>query len=451
MRLRLAGLVMAGVLAGSAGCNSASSRTDAAILTQDVGGRADDERDALAREWTSIVDVAVEAPADTSERDAPAADGPSSVDLAGDQPAGADRPAADQASSSADGGAADATADSAAGCATQMIVLARAGTTSSCSFKVPSSIPRDRVNLSYAGRRLCQQGSNNCTSRGGWFWFGDEVALCDATCLSWEDTGANLVLEAGCPSESCFVACRQEGGPCGDGVNSCCVGWRCSAGSCVACTRGGQACTATAECCAGTCQNGTCVGPLGSACVSQTGCAQGECRDGRCQCTVDQISCNTGCVSYTDPNNCRGCGNVCPAGRVCTVDGCVCDPKNGLPDDCNGQCVNRSNDRNNCGFCSFVCPRLDQVCAAGKCGCPTGQTDCNGSCVDTTTSPSHCGMCNHACVPGAEACSGGTCVCAPGMTRCSGTCVNLLTSKLNCGTCGNACPGNKTCTNGSCG
>ena len=36
------------------------------------------------------------------------------------------------------------------------------------------------------------------------------------------------------------VACGQEGGRCGDGVNSCCVGWRCTGGSCAACARGGR-------------------------------------------------------------------------------------------------------------------------------------------------------------------------------------------------------------------
>ena len=159
----------------------------------------------------------------------------------------------------------------------------------------------------------------------------------------------------------------QEGGRCGDGINSCCAGWRCTGGSCAACARGGQACAATAECCTGTCQNGACIGGLGGVCVSQAGCSQGECRDGRCQCAVDQILCNSGCVSYTDPNNCRGCGNVCATGtgRVCTVNGCVCDPQSAFPDECNGACVNKSNDRTNCGFCSFTCPRLDQVCTNG--------------------------------------------------------------------------------------
>ncbi len=352
MRARLAHLAVAGVLTASVhGCNSSSSSSDGAV----DGLRGDAEAGV--------------------QRDGPGQGSAPGRRFPLDAPAGADQLVVDQA-----GGGVDtildvaASIDSAPTCATQTVVLGRPGTTSSCSFKVSSAIPRDRVNVLFGGRRLCRQGSNNCTTRGGWFWFGDEVALCDATCLSWEDSGANLVLEAGCPSESCFVACGQEGGRCGDGVNSCCVGWRCTGGSCAACARGGQACAATAECCTGTCQNGACIGGLGGACVSQAGCSQGECRDGRCQCAVDQILCNSGCVSFTDPNNCRGCGNVCATGtgRVCTVNGCVCDPNSAFPDECNGACVNKSNDRTNCGFCSFTCPRLDQVCTNSLCGCPAG-------------------------------------------------------------------------------
>jgi hypothetical protein len=375
-----------------------------------------------------------------------AADGPAAVD----QGAPVDAGAADQPS----GGVDVAPGDGPAGCGTQTIVLGRGGTTSSCSFKVPVSIPHDRVNLLLGGGRLCRQGSNNCTPRGGWFWFGDEVALCDATCLSWEASRANLVLEAGCASESCFVACGKEGGPCGDGINGCCVGWRCSNRVCATCARGGQACLGTSECCSGTCQNGTCVGDLGSACATQAGCSRGECREGVCQCAVDQILCNSGCVSYLDPNNCRGCGNVCATGtgRVCTADGCVCDPKSAFPDECNGTCVNKSNDRTNCGFCFFTCGRLDQVCVASKCGCPAGLTDCNGSCYDLSTSQNHCGMCNRGCPAPVEVCTAGDCACAPGLTRCPiAGCVDLMTNRFNCRTCGNACNGNKPCNNGTCG
>ena len=317
-----------------------------------------------------------------------------------------------------------------------------------------ATIPRDKVNLSLGGGRLCEQGSNNCTSRGGWFWFGDDVALCDATCLVWENSRSILFLEVGCESESCFVACSQLGGLCGNGINGCCAGWRCTGGTCATCVHGGQACTTTAECCSGTCQNGSCVGPLGGVCVSQAGCSQGECRDGRCQCAVDQIWCNSGCVSYLDPNNCRGCGNVCATGtgRVCTANGCVCDPQSALPDECNGVCVSKANDRTNCGACFNTCGRLEQVCNNGVCGCPGGMTECNGGCFDTKTSQSHCGMCNRGCAVNGEMCSAGTCVCATGLTRCpAGNCVNTQTDRLNCGGCGMACNGNRTCSNGVCG
>ena len=430
MRAPLARLAVAGVLAGALqACGGASSSgTDGAAdaprdLRMDLGGQ----------------DVAVDVPAAVDQR----------ADLAADVPNVVDAPV--------DTGALDVRADTggpvdSGSCVTQTIVLGRGGTTSSCSFKVSSSIAHDRVNLSIGGR-LCQQGSNNCTSRGGWFWFGDDVALCDATCIAWENSGANLVLEVGCASESCFVACSQLGGACGDGVHGCCAGWRCSGAACAACARGGQTCATTAECCSGTCTNGACVDGIGGTCVSQAGCSKGECRDGRCQCAADQILCNSGCVSYLDPNNCRGCGNVCATGtgRVCTANGCVCDPQSALPDECNGTCVNRSNDRTHCGLCFNTCPKLEQVCNNGVCGCPGGQTDCNGSCVDTRTSQVHCGLCNRSCPPSTEVCSAGTCACAPGFTRCpSGSCVNLQTDRFNCSACGTACNGNKTCNSGSC-
>ena len=437
MRSRLAGFAAAGVLAGSlCGCGGASSRTDGAVDAPTMYAEAGDGRDGAGVDRPAAGDGPADAPSGTDQR--------------------LDQQGADQVTGNADArhdvSAVDAAVDSATSCTTQTIVLGRGGTTSSCSFAVPAGVARDRVNLSIGGR-LCRQGSNNCTSRGGWFWFGDDVALCDDTCIAWEASGANLILEVGCPSESCFVACSQLAGPCGNGINSCCAGTRCTSGSCAACAHGGQSCTATSECCSGTCQNGTCVGGLGGVCVSQAGCSQGECRDGRCQCAVDQILCNSGCVSYTDPNNCRGCGNVCPTGtgRVCTANGCVCDPQSAFPDECNGTCVNKSTDRTHCGFCFFNCPKLEQVCTNGVCGCPPGLTDCNGSCVDTSTSQNHCGMCNRGCPGGVEVCAAGTCQCAPGYTRCSGTCVNLQTNKFNCSACGTACPGNRTCSNGMCG
>ncbi len=372
---------------------------------------------------------------------------PDGSDAAG-MDAAADHAASDAANDGSPGG--DGSAPDAS-CQPQLIFLAQAGTTSACSFPVPATVDHNQVNVLMGGE-LCRQGSNNCGPQGGWFWIGNEVALCDDTCLAWDNSGGKLYLEVGCPSESCYVACSKAGGKCGNGINHCCVGTRCENGTCAACGKGGDSCSSTSDCCSGgSCQGGSCIFGMGGPCTSTAGCSQGVCKsNGVCGCDTGQILCNSGCVSYTDPNNCRGCGNVCASNLICTTAGCVCDPAKGLPDLCNGVCVDKSSDRTNCGACSHTCPRLDQVCISSKCQCPAGQTDCNGNCVDTKTSQTHCGGCNQPCATGREVCQGGSCVCASGYTDCSGTCVNLLTDKYNCGSCGNACKGNKLCVNGAC-
>ena len=258
--------------------------------------------------------------------------------------------------------------------------------------------------------------------------------------------------EVGCASESCFVACHQDGGRVRRRHQLVLRRLALRGGSCAACAWGGQTCTTTGDCCTGLPER-ACIDGLGGTCVSQAGCSQGECRDGRCQCAADQILCNTGCVSYPDPNNCRGCGNVCPTGtgRVCTANGCVCDPQSALPDECNGVCVNKSNDRTNCGFCFMTCPRLDQVCTAASAAAPAARPTATGAASTPPPARTTAGCATAAARPASRSAAAGNCACAPGYTRCSGNCVNLLTSKLNCSACGMACPGNKTCNNGSCG
>ena len=130
MRARFAHLVVAGVLTASVhGCNSASSSSDGAV-------------DGLRRDAEAGV-----------ERDGPGQDRLHAGDLFLDAPTGADQLVVDQA-----GGGVDAVLDvaapidSAPTCATQTVVLGRPGTTSSCSFKVSSAIPRDRVNVLFGGR-----------------------------------------------------------------------------------------------------------------------------------------------------------------------------------------------------------------------------------------------------------------------------------------------------------
>ena len=125
MRARLFGLAVAGaLLAPLHGCGGGSAAHDGATDARDTAG--DRKPDAAGDDRPSSVD----APTDVSidQQVDQAADRPSTSDAAPDLPADTGGPV-----------------DSGTGCVTQLILLARGGTTSACSFKVSSSIPHDRV------------------------------------------------------------------------------------------------------------------------------------------------------------------------------------------------------------------------------------------------------------------------------------------------------------------
>ena len=85
-------------------------------------------------------------------------------------------------------------------------------------------------------------------------------------------------------------------------------------------------------------------------------CSTALCRNGACTCQAGT----------------RPCGATCaPADRDC---GC---PAAGQRR-CNGRCVDRLRDPQNCGACGNAC-RPSQTCSRGKC-CPKGTVNCNGSC-----------------------------------------------------------------------
>jgi hypothetical protein len=133
---------------------------------------------------------------------------------------------------------------------------------------------------------------------------------------------------------------------------------------------------------------------------------------------------------------------------------------------CGGVCVNLATDRNHCGACNTLCPDLGGlVCAAGRCGCPSGSTDCSqapnvpqgveGYCADLRSNADNCGACGFSCATG-ETCDGGRCrgtgaaQCAGGLTDCDGTCVDVQSDPNNCGACNARCASG-TCKNGECG
>ncbi len=116
---------------------------------------------------------------------------------------------------------------------------------------------------------------------------------------------------------------------------------------------------------------------------------------------------------------------------------------------CSGVCVNLAADGTNCGSCGNVCP-AGMVCSLGLCSdsCAPGLTQCGSGCTDISADVSNCGGCGLPCLPG-QGCVNGSCICSAGQTLCAGVCTNTATDPSNCGVCGNVCAGG-SCIAGQC-
>ena len=234
------------------------------------------------------------------------------------------------------------------------------------------------------------------------------------------------------------------------------------------------------------------------------------------QCNGESFQvCNGVCRDLRhDNNHCGSCITVCKDNEVCSKGTCVAESQQpalscadiGLAD-CNGQCVNRLVDVNNCGVCGNVCDPQEK-CVSGSCTVPYQpeckvNTDCGdkqicegGTCKDVScTTDAHCGaneVCTaHECVPNVSGCAsdtdcgdkqiceGGTCkdvscttdahcsggqICdeathqcidvtcsAPTPDNCSNVCVDLKTDVQHCGTCNTICGEGLSCLDGVCG
>jgi hypothetical protein len=170
--------------------------------------------------------------------------------------------------------------------------------------------------------------------------------------------------------------------PCAAGTD-CSPGWMCQHGPIVtpAAGAGTCVCAPSPETCDG--KDNDCDGVVdndpaaSAACTTALG-FPSKCIDAGCECAQQ---CDGGCVNVTnDPNNCGACGKTCTPGlQVCSGSECVCGatvcpiPDGGsgdagylVPDGGPGGspalCVNTQSDKNNCGACGVVCA---YTCASG--------------------------------------------------------------------------------------
>lgn len=171
-----------------------------------------------------------------------------------------------------------------------------------------------------------------------------------------------------------------------------------------------------------------------------------KCEEGHSDCNGDLNEPNSdGCeVTLGTDDNCTACDDNCPARKmICGVDlgsglalvpRCICPPGQTF---CAmyaveppwGVCADFTSDPNNCGGCGRVCPeatdRSRGSCEYGVCKreCGARWADCNGNVdddceVDISSDPLNCGGCGVACDAAAgQACAGGRCVVEPCSTE----------------------------------
>ncbi len=326
-----------------------------------------------------------------------------------------------------------------------------------------------------------QADNRNCGACG-------TVCPAGETCLG----GTCSCTAAQCPGPDGGLTCsdlQSDPANCGECGQACppnetCVGAFCqcpSGNSLCPLPDGGAVCTDLStdpnNCgqCAALCDGGDCqCDPQTQVCSAP---AEGE--PGVCTClgTLTACGANGGdCVdTNSDPQNCGGCGQVCPTGN-CAGGTCACTlPYHECPAAGGKVCTDWEQDVHNCGSCGNDCAlqggNLPGItCANGECGCAAdgggganSGTICQSggapACVDLTSDPVNCGKCGNACLAPTTACQNGNCSCPSPQQLCGGTgassCVDVTSSATNCGACGNDCTAvyaaQSTCAQGHCG
>ncbi len=284
------------------------------------------------------------------------------------------------------------------------------------------------------------------------------------TCTLGASGTASCQAQGFCYSGTCDGCCDTHGNCVAGNLPSACG----SGANCVDCVAKGETCDPSALRCQGctpSCAQatscgqqdgcgGVCNGAEGGTCVAGASCddhATCHC-DGAHQALCYDAQFQQHCLDVgSDPDNCGGCGRICPTGVACVDGACACPTGNHY---CAGQsgeagvCTNLGTDPNHCGSCYGACPGT--ACVHGACApCPSGTTSCGNGCVDLQTSAVDCGVCGNVC-PTGIACTNGICDCGGGEIGCAGTCIDPTSDPANCGACSKACPQGVSCQSGQC-
>jgi hypothetical protein len=276
---------------------------------------------------------------------------------------------------------------------------------------------------------VCHTVKETGCSGSGWYWnYSHQITLCDASCTQLISGGGamQLVLETGCATASCTQgSCTANTGVCTHQTAYTCCSGRCDGDSCGSGLWG--VCSGMFGCFEGTCQSGYCRCPTstiqcGASCfnpmTSQTNCGTcgnacsggKTCQSGTCTCPSGLTDCNGTCVNLTsDMANCGMCGRACRVEQTCSSSNCYCPTGQ---NDCAGACV-AVTDPMHCGACNNACDMATETCqplinGSAYCACNAGLFDCNGTCVDRLTDENNCGTCGHVC-PGNKQCINGSC------------------------------------------
>ena len=182
---------------------------------------------------------------------------------------------------------------------------------------------------------------------------------------------------------------------------------------------------------------------------TKTGVVGGECRDGFTEC-------NGHCVDVSnDEANCGACGNACPAGVQCLSGSCGGAVEGGADVDASSDAEAGPTDGGDADAGDGYEPDAGDSGKAdgGDGGNPDGGEA--GPCTAPYDTAQHCGDCSTQCTAPTPFCSpsdgGYACVpfCTAPLVECNEQCVDVNSDPKNCGACNHVCP-TGLCQGGKC-